>query len=67
MLRKLFCTKCDPWQAHLYGAEQNPNAPLPNFGKMCVDWCGYLYHACSDQYMYWNNTPSGVNLFGGAS
>lgn len=64
MLRKLLCTNCDPWQAHLLGAELNPNANR-SFAVMCQDWCGYFYHACAEEFMYWNNTPSGVNIFGG--
>ena len=65
MLRKLFCTTCDPWEAHLFATEQDPNSKR-DFARMCGDWCGHLYHACANEYMYWNNTPSGKNLFGGA-
>lgn len=64
MLRKLFCTTCDPWQAHLYGTEWNPTAFQP-FAYFCWDYCGAFYHACATEYMYWNRTPSGINLFGG--
>ena len=66
MLRKLFCTTCDPWQAHLYGTEWNPNATRP-FAYFCWDYCGSFYHACATEYMYWNNTQSGVHLFGGTT
>lgn len=66
MLRKLFCTRCDPWEAHLFGVEFDPTSNR-KFSVMCNDWCGYFYHACANEYMHWNATPDGVNLFGGTN
>ncbi len=60
------CSRCDPWGAHIFGAERNTTVVRDPaellMPWMCRPWCEQFYSACADATM---NFAAGQSPWGG--
>jgi len=56
-MKRIFCVQCDPWSAHLFNQEGQPNsANMSVIPYLCPTYCSTFYQTCRNTLMNWNGT-----------
>lgn len=53
-VRDILCSRCDPYAAHVFEAENRPGNPL-QFPGLCHDYCEQFFTHCRDTIPYLTN------------